>query len=165
MDGVSCGSWIANGGEILLIKAGGDERIWSLEFAKSAVAGCFSSANIARPLLQAGDSLLIYQGYDYDALMDISPRDASILWHTVRVPTIYLAENWPLRSVVISPDGRYVAVAGQRGLAHYSVTSGRWKTFDSEQMEQSFAIRGGMCWYQHILIAAVECDEGYEVTI
>jgi hypothetical protein len=79
------------------------------------------------------------------------------------MPTVYLVDNWPIRSVVISPDGRYVAIAGRRGLAHYSVNSGRWKTFTNESMEQGFMVRGGMCWYQHILIAAVEHDDLYEV--
>lgn len=79
------------------------------------------------------------------------------------MPPIYLIDNWPVKSVAISPDGRYVAIAGKRGLAHYSVNSGRWKTFVNETMEQSFHVRGGMCWYHHILVAAVECDDVYEV--
>ena len=81
------------------------------------------------------------------------------------MPPIYLIDNWPVKSVVISPDGRYVAIAGKRGLAHYSVNSGRWKTFVNEKMEHSFHVRGGMCWYHHILIAAVECDGVYEVSL
>jgi len=66
---------------------------------------------------------------------------------------------------VISPDGRYVAVAGRRGLAHYSVNSGRWKTFVNESMENEFVVRGGMCWYHHILIVAVETEEEYEIRL
>jgi hypothetical protein len=66
---------------------------------------------------------------------------------------------------VISADGRYVAVAGRRGLAHYSVNSGRWKTFEDPLMENEFTVRGGMCWYQHVLIAAIESSESHEVSL
>lgn len=160
--GVKEGSWIANGSEILLLASKGDDRIWSLEFAKSAVTGCFSCVNTARPLLQTNEQLFIYRGYDQDDFTMIS-HDASALWHTVQMPAVYLAQNWPIRMAVSSPDGRYVAVAGTKGLAHYSVNSGRWRTFANEQMEQEFVVRGGMCWYQHILIAAVESGDSYEV--
>jgi hypothetical protein len=162
LGGVKHGAWIANGGEILLLRNDGNECIWSLEFAKSAVVGCFSCVNTARPMLQTGEKLLIYRGYDQDDNTMIS-QDSSILWHPVQVPASYLANNWPIRSSVISPDGKYIAVAGTRGLAHYSVNSGRWKTYANEQMEQDFVVRGGMCWYQHILIAAVESHESYQV--
>ncbi|KAF8542696.1 RIC1-domain-containing protein [Trichophaea hybrida] len=164
LGGVKDGSWIANGGEILLLREDGNEFIWSLEFAKSAVAGCFSSVNTARPMLQTGEKLLIYRGYDQDDNTMIS-QDSSVLWHSIQVPASYLAENWPIRSSVISQDGRYVAVAGTRGLAHYSVNSGRWKTFADERMEQDFVVRGGMCWYQHILITAVESHDRYQLRL
>ncbi|KAI5818466.1 RIC1-domain-containing protein [Pyronema omphalodes] len=164
LGGVKYGAWIANGGEILLLRNQGDELIWSLEFVKSAIVGCFSSVNAARPMLQTGEQLLIYRGYDQDDNTMIS-QDSSVLWHSVQVPASYLAENWPIRSSVISPDGRYVSVAGTRGLAHYSVNSGRWKTFTDARMEQDFTVRGGMCWFQHILIAAVECHDRYQLRL
>jgi len=159
---VKAGAWVANGGEILILRQGGDERIWSLEFARSSSAGFFSSTNTARPMLQTGEKLLIYRGYDQDDNTMIS-QDPSVLWNTVQVPAVYLADNWPIRISVMSPDGRYVAVAGTRGLAHYSANSGRWKTFVNEHMEKDFIVRGGMCWYQHILIAAVESNDTYQV--
>lgn len=164
LSGVRDGSWLPSGGEILLTKQGGSDKLWALEFARSAVTGCFSSANIARAVLQTSEKILIYRGYDQSDIAAIC-HETSVLWHHVQMPTVYLVDNWPVRAVVISPDGRYVAIAGRRGLAHYSVNSGRWKTFVNEAMEQEFAVRGGMCWYQHILIAAVECDETYEVSV
>lgn len=115
-------------------------------------------------MLQTSEKILIYRGYDQSDIAAIC-QETSVLWHHVQMPTVYLVDNWPVRAVVISPDGRYVAIAGRRGLAHYSVNSGRWKTFVNEAMEQEFVVRGGMCWYQHILIAAVECDETYEVSV
>ena len=104
---------------------------------------------------------MVYRGYELPQLQPIS-ADAS-LWHHVQIPLAFLANQRPLRCAVISSDGRYVALAGRRGLAHYSVSSGRWKTFSDSEVENAFVVRGGMCWYQHILIAAVETNENHEV--
>lgn len=153
-------SWL-NGGLELLITGQNDDRIWILGMARSAVTGCYSTANISRTLLQSSSSLMVYRGYDLPDLTTIS-ADSS-LWHHVQIPAAYLSNQKPIRCAVISQDGRYVAVAGRRGLAHYSVNSGRWKTFDDLNAEDTFAVRGGMCWYQHVLIVAVETDEHHEV--
>lgn len=160
LTGVRDGSWLSGGSEILLLGQD-DDRLWVLDMARSATTSFFSSANISRILLQTYSGLMVYRGYDLPDLTAIS-ADSS-LWQHVQIPGSYLLNQGPIRSVAISPDGRYIAVAGRRGLAHYSVNSGRWKTFDDPQAESAFALRGGMCWYQHILIAAVEADETYEV--
>lgn len=151
------GVWLGNGCEILL--AGDDDRLWLLEFARSAVTGCYASANISRTILQTSTSIMVYQGYDVSDLASIS-AEAS-LWHTAQIPSSYLVNQWPIRCSVVSTDGRYVAVAGRRGLAHYSVSSGRWKTFLDDDMENEFQVRGGMCWHGHILVAAVESGDAY----
>lgn len=158
--GVRDGSWLSGGSEILLLGQH-DDRLWVLDMARSATTSLFSSANISRTLLQTYCGLMVYRGSDLPDLTAIS-ADSS-LWHHVKIPDSYLLNQGPMRSAVISPDGRYIAVAGRRGLAHYSVNSGRWKTFDDPQAESAFTLRGGMCWYQHILIAAVEAGENYEV--
>ncbi|ROT37019.1 RIC1-domain-containing protein [Sodiomyces alkalinus F11] len=155
-------AWLGNGSELFLISSQ-HEAIWSLEIARSAVAGCYNSANLARTVLQTSTSVMIYRGYNLPDLASISAEPS--LWHTTRIPAAYLLNQWPIRHTVISPDGRYVAVAGRHGLAHYSVNSGRWKTFASETMENEFLVRGGMCWYQHILVAAVEVNKTYELRL
>lgn len=160
LSGVYEGSWL-NGGLNILLTSQNDDRLWLLEMAKSAVTSCFSAANISRTMLLTNTSIMVYRGYDLPVLETIS-ADAS-LWHHVPIPAMYLANQRPIRSAVISPDGRYVAIAGRRGLAHHSVTSGRWKTFTDIEAENAFVVRGGMCWYQHILIAAVETDDSHEV--
>ena len=154
--------WIGGGAELLML-GGNDNRLFVLEMARSAVTGCFSSANVSRSLMQTSTGFMIYRGYDLPDLTTIS-ADVS-LWHHVQIPSAYLVDQWPIRSAVISNDGRYVAIAGKRGLAHYSVHSGRWKMFDDPFIENEFTVRGGMCWFQHVLIAAVECRESYEVCI
>lgn len=155
--GVRGGAWLGNGSEIMLV--GQDDRLWVLEMARSAVTGCFAAANISRTILQTTSSIMVYQGYDVPDMTSIS-AEAS-LWHIAQIPSSYLVDQWPMRCSVISPDGRYVAVAGRRGLAHYSVNSGRWKTFVNENMENEFQVRGGMCWHRHILIAAIEAGDAY----
>ena len=162
LQGVHDASWLSGGSEILLSRHD-DDRLWLLELAKSAVTTCFSAANVSRTVLFTNSSLMVYRGFDLSAETTIS-ADAS-LWHHVQIPATYLASQRPIRSVVTSPDGRYVAIAGRRGLAHYSVGSGRWRTFDNVQAENAFVVRGGMCWYQHILIAAVETDDYHELRL
>jgi hypothetical protein len=162
LTGVKDGFWMGGGSQLLLLGPA-DNRLWVLDVARSAVAGCFSSANVARSLLQTHAGFMIYRGYDLPDIGSLSLENG--LWHNVQIPAAYLHTQWPIRSAVISTDGRYVAVAGRRGLAHYSVTSGRWKTFDDPSMEDLFTVRGGMCWYQHVLIAAVESNDGFQVRV
>ncbi|EEQ90413.2 hypothetical protein RJZ56_001996 [Blastomyces dermatitidis] len=162
LTGVSMGSWIG-GGSYIILTAPEDSHIWVLETARSALTGCFSSANMARALLQTGTEIILYRGHDLPDLTTISGKD--YLWHHAQYPPAYLHAQWPIRSCIVSQDGRYVAIAGRRGLAHYSVQSGRWKTFDDPKAENSFAVQGGLCWYGHILIAAVECDNSYELRL
>ncbi|KAL1853008.1 WD40 repeat protein [Paecilomyces lecythidis] len=162
LTGVSIGCWIGGGSDLILSRPN-DRRIWVLETARSALTGCFSSANLARALLQTGSEVILYRGHDLPDLMTISGKDS--LWHHAQYPPGYLHSQWPIRSSVVSQDGRYIAIAGRRGLAHYSVSSGRWKTFDDPNQENAFAVRGGMCWYGHILIAAVDNEGSYELRL
>lgn len=158
--GISTASWTAGGSEILLTSPG-DHRIWRLEFLRSAAAGCFSCANLMRALFQTPTELIMYRGHDLPDLTSISGQPS--LWHHAQYPAAYYQSHGPIRCSVISQDGCYAAIAGRRGLAHYSVQSGRWKTFADSNEEKAFAVRGGMCWFNHILIAATESDSSYEL--
>ncbi|CAK4031574.1 related to DUF1339 domain [Lecanosticta acicola] len=160
--GVKSAFWLGGGCELALLPIA-DNQVWILDIARNSTAACFSPANISRGLLHSSNNVMLYRGHEVPDVTSL-PSDVP-LWQTVQVPSSYLVHQWPLKAAVISPDGKYVAVAGRRGLAHYSVTSGRWKTFDDPQAEHEFSVRGGMCWYQHILIAAVEADNRYEVRL
>jgi hypothetical protein len=162
--GVKDGFWLGGGSQIVLHGHNVDDELWVVDMARSAIVGNFSSANVSRSLLQTSNGFMLYKGYD---LPDLSTMSSDVgLWHHVDVPLIYLTRQWPIRNAVISNDGRYVAVAGRRGLAHYSVNSGRWKTFDDLPAESDFTVRGGMCWHHHVLIAAVETSyDTYELRI
>jgi RAB6A-GEF complex partner protein 1 len=160
LSSISTASWTAGGSELLLTSQD-DHRIWRLEFSRSAAASCFSCANLMRALFQTPTELIMYRGHDLPDLTSIS-GEAS-LWHHAQFPAGYLFKHGPIRCTIVSPDGRYAAIAGRRGLAHYSVQSGRWKIFADPDEENSFSVRGGMCWFNHILLVATESDGSYEL--
>lgn len=162
LSGVLDAAWVGGASELLLVSRS-HEAVWLLEMARSAVTGCYSAANLFRTVLQTTSGVMIYRGYDLPDLTSISAEP--FLWHTARIPATYLLNQWPIRCTVISSDGRYVAVAGRRGLAHYSISSGRWKAFGNEAAENEFLVRGGMCWYQNILVAAVEANRSHEIRL
>jgi WD40 repeat protein len=160
--GISTANWTSGGSEILLTSRN-DDRIWTLGWSRSAAVGCFACSNFVRALLQTPSEVIIYRGHDMPDLTSIS-NEAS-LWLHAPFPQPYMHGQWPIKSCVISQDGRYVAIAGRRGLAHYSVQSGRWKTFANPVAENSFAVRGGMAWFGHVLIAATESEGSYELRL
>lgn len=162
LHGVKDGFWIGGGCEMALLSRT-DNRLFFMEIARNAATGSLSPANISRGLLHASNCVILYKGHDVADLTAL-PSDVS-LWQTIQVPNVYLASQWPIKLAVVSSDGKYVAVAGRRGLAHYSVASGRWKTFDDPVAEDDFAVRGGMCWHQHFAIAAVEAGKRYQVRV
>ncbi|KAL1920513.1 uncharacterized protein VTP21DRAFT_890 [Calcarisporiella thermophila] len=129
-------------------------HLYSLPFAKSTVTCQHNHNNVKRGFLQTEDCLMIYTGAEHRDIHTIDPD--AIVWRCIPIPVMYIADNWPIRYACISPDGRYIAVAGRRGLAHFSVVSGRWKMFGNQQQEREFFCRGGLLWHRQILIAACE---------
>lgn len=140
-----------------------DNQLFLLPFCKSAVAGQHSPDNTRFAFYQTDDSLHVYRGADQTDLTAITPE--SDVWQHIKIPQPYLAANWPVRYAAISADGNLIAVAGRRGLAHYSSTSGRWKLHKSLAQEQSFLVRGGMQWFQHVLIAACDAAGEYQLRL
>jgi RAB6A-GEF complex partner protein 1 len=159
---VKSANWTSGGSEMLLTTSN-DHRIWKLQMSRSAAVGCFSCANLVRALLQTPSELTIYRGHEMPDLTSIS-NDAS-LWHHAQYPAGYVQNQAPIKSAVVSQDGRYIAVAGRRGLAHYSLQSQRWIVFDDGNVENSFAVRGGMCWFNHVLAVATEHANGYDLRL
>ena len=82
----------------------------------------------------------------------------------MKIPLDYLAMNWPIRYSAISVDGRLIAVAGRRGLIHFSTSSGRWKLFEDSVQEQAFSVRGGLLWFHHVLVAAVDVAKSFQAS-
>ena len=160
LGGIADSAWLTGGSDLLFLSPN-DNQLWILEMARSAVTSCHSAANVAHTFLLTNTHLMVHRG-QAAGMLDITSSDGSP-WQYVQIPALYLSSQKPIRCAVISPDGRYIAVAGRRGLAHFSLNSGRWKLFDDFEAENSFVVRGGMCWYQHILVAAVETEGHHEV--
>lgn len=160
------------------------QQLSAVPFAKSATTGIHSPDNTRYAFLQMDDKVLVYRGADQPDMSVINPE--SDVWQQIKVgfplflkhgmmdmvteahhqiPPAYMATNWPVRYASISSDGKLVAIAGRRGLTHYSLTSGKWKLFQDERAEQDFAVRGGMLWFHHVLVVATEINKTYEIRL
>ncbi|OSX67794.1 hypothetical protein POSPLADRAFT_1042987 [Postia placenta MAD-698-R-SB12] len=131
-----------------------DGQLFVIPFAKSASTGQHSPDNTQYAFLQMDDRVLVYRGADQPDMSVINPE--SDVWQHIKIPQAYLSANWPIRYSALSADGRLIAIAGRRGLVHYSTTSGRWKMFSDDLQEQAFVVKGGLLWFHHVLIAAVD---------
>ncbi len=162
LDFVCDAAWLCNGTELVFV-TGLDTVLWVIQLARSPLVSSLFAENIERPYLISNELIHVYRGHNTSEA-DVINQDA-VLWRDIRIPSEYLADNYPIRYSCISADGRYLAVAGRRGLAHISLHSDRWKVFINDSMEQDFSVRGGMSWYHHILIAAVEADDFFEIRL
>ncbi|THH02492.1 hypothetical protein EW026_g342 [Hermanssonia centrifuga] len=142
---------------------GTDGQLFVLPFAKSATTAQHSPDNTQYAFLQMDDRVLVYRGTDQPDMSVINPE--SDVWQRIKIPQSYLSANWPIRYSALSADGRLIAIAGRRGLVHYSSTSGRWKIFADDRQEQAFAVRGGLLWFHHVLIAAVDVSKTYQIRL
>ncbi|ORZ10211.1 RIC1-domain-containing protein [Absidia repens] len=132
-------------------------HLYILPFAKSALTSFHNSDNARRGLLQMDDRLLLYNnGGDYQENNTNTIDPDAVAWTHILYPSMYITEHWPIRYASISSDGKFIAVAGKRGLAHFSTLSNRWKLFGNQQQEQQILVRGGLVWYKNILIVACE---------
>ncbi|KAF8139997.1 RIC1-domain-containing protein [Boletus edulis] len=133
-----------------------DGQMFILPFAKSATTCQHSPDNTRYAFLQMDDRALVYRGADQPDMSVINPE--SDVWQHIKIPQSYLASNWPIRYSALSNDGRLVAVAGRRGLIHYSSTV-------RVAQEQAFAVKGGLLWFHHVLIAAVEVSKSFQIRL
>ncbi|KAJ4499110.1 RIC1-domain-containing protein [Lentinula lateritia] len=140
-----------------------DEQLFVIPFAKSATTGQHSPDNTRYAFLQLEDRALVYRGADQPDISIINPE--SDVWQHIKVPQSYLAANWPIRYSSLSSDGRLIAIAGRRGLVHYSASSGRWKLFTDPVQEQAFSVQGGLLWFHHVLVAAVEISKTHQIRL
>ncbi|KAJ7596719.1 RIC1-domain-containing protein [Mycena floridula] len=167
MYGVSRLFWAPDNFELVMLARPGprdrDHQLYTIPFAKSATTGQQSPDNTRYAFLQLDDRALVYRGADQPDMSVINPE--SDVWQHIKIPQQYLAANWPIRYSSLSTDGRLIAMAGRRGLVHYSSTSGRWKLFADELQEQAFTVKGGLVWFHHVLIAAVELSKSYQIRL
>ncbi|KAG9037462.1 hypothetical protein FRB95_005401 [Tulasnella sp. JGI-2019a] len=171
MFGVSSLLWMPGNLELLVLSGSGTDstdsdvggELFAIPFAKSAITGQQAPDNTRYAFLQMDDCVLVYRGADQPDMSVINPE--SDVWQHIKIPLAYMSTNWPTRYACISADGRLIAIAGRRGLVHYSTASGRWKMFQDEGQEQAFVVRGGMVWFHHVLIAGVEASRSHQVRL
>ncbi|WFD08571.1 WD40 repeat protein [Malassezia vespertilionis] len=158
MFGVRSAFWGPGGTELFVVStsAESDALVYCIPFVKSASATQMVPDQASVALALSDDSVFIYRGSEQRESSLIAPENDA--WRHVPLPAAYLTVHWPIRYATLSSDGRFVAIAGRQGLAHFSCASGRWKLYESAAQEQSFFVRGGMLWFQHVLIAACDCD-------
>lgn len=129
--------------------------VYILPFLKAASTAQLMPAETDGCFLVGDTGAYIYRGNEQsDAGLLMPDND---IWRHVPFPPEYLTWQWPIRYAAQSSDGRFLAIAGRRGLAHYSTVSGHWKMFEVASQALSFCVRGGMVWFQHVLIAACDC--------
>ncbi|OCF41006.1 hypothetical protein I317_05206 [Kwoniella heveanensis CBS 569] len=157
--------WTPGNLELFVLRPGQDQgpQIEVISFVKSATTSQQSPDNTRYAFLQMDDRVLVYRGADQPDMSVINPE--SDVWQSIKIPAAYIASNWPLRYASISSDGKLIAVAGRKGLTHYSASSGRWKLFPDERQEREFTVRGGLLWFHHVLIAAVDVDKTHQLRL
>ena len=160
LGGIKMCIWSFNGDSVFMVP-NDCSRIWVLSMLKWNASVDFAQDNLQRPILYTDSQLMLYSGQEQSDLTTID-RDA-LLWLHVPLPASYISDNWPMRFVSSSTDGKYIAVSGIRGLAHYSLYSGRWKLFSEDYMDREFTVKGGLLWYGHIIIAGVDTEYSHEI--
>ncbi|XP_026091145.1 guanine nucleotide exchange factor subunit RIC1 isoform X1 [Carassius auratus] len=75
-------------------------------------------------------------------------------WQVVQIHSTYLETNWPIRFAAIDWSGQCVAVAGRRGIAHYSLYTRKWKLFGNVTQEQNMSVTGGLAWWNDFVVVA-----------
>ncbi|KAG6891075.1 hypothetical protein C0995_014164 [Termitomyces sp. Mi166 len=151
------------GGRCLASGFGVDDLVDEDRFQDAFMYGVRNLDNTRYAFLQMDDRALVYRGADQPDMSVINPE--ADVWQHIKIPQSYLATNWPIQYSSLSNDGRLIAIAGRRGLIHYSSTSGRWKMFNDEQQEQAFIVKGGLLWFHHVLIAAVQVSKTYQIRL
>uniref|UniRef100_A0A9J7X487 Protein RIC1 homolog n=1 Tax=Cyprinus carpio carpio TaxID=630221 RepID=A0A9J7X487_CYPCA len=155
--------------------AEGDEKlqqagILQFQFIKSALTVNPCTSNQEQVLLHGEDRLYLTCGDPTQAhnIPDKSPsRDTSTPlsqglstllghkhWQVVQIHSTYLETNWPIRFAAIDWSGQCVAVAGRRGIAHYSLYTRKWKLFGNVTQEQNMTVTGGLAWWNDFVVVA-----------
>lgn len=139
-----------------------------LQFIKSSLAVNRCMTNHIHLLLQGEDRLYLNPEESSVQVFGSSPslpqQPPSISptafvgnkqWHVMHIPHTYLMHNWPIRYAAMSMSGHNVAVAGKTGLAHYSLSSRKWKLFGNETQERDMVVTsGGLTWWRDFICVA-----------
>ncbi|XP_078485416.1 guanine nucleotide exchange factor subunit RIC1 isoform X1 [Ciona intestinalis] len=75
-------------------------------------------------------------------------------WTVVQFPINYLPSNWPIRFTAVDESGCCLAIAGNYGLAHYTIVSRKWKVFGNVMQEKDMVVTGGLTWWKEFIVVA-----------
>uniref|UniRef100_A0A674PMS1 Protein RIC1 homolog n=1 Tax=Takifugu rubripes TaxID=31033 RepID=A0A674PMS1_TAKRU len=131
--------------------------ILQFHFIKSALTVNPCTSNQEQVLLHGEDRLYLTCG-DATPVSGASDTHSTLLghkhWHVVQIHSTYLESNWPIRFAAIDAAGQCMAVAGRRGLAHYSLFTRKWKLFGNITQEQNMTVTGGLAWWKDFVMVA-----------
>jgi hypothetical protein len=127
------------------------------QFVKASIAANMNLSSCQKIILQGADRILILatRGKDLNELA----------WKHFSLPIVYSQDNWPIRHVSVSPDGGYIAVAGQKGFVLQNVATGAWSLFGDRMEEQAISCIS-IAWFRNLLVTAVynETMKTHQVT-
>ncbi|KAK9497227.1 hypothetical protein O3M35_004585 [Rhynocoris fuscipes] len=167
--------WSAEGYQLWMVKKVETERdddtedcVIQLGFVKSAVTVNPCNSHQNHLCLQGEDRLYINLGVGLSQVYtrmskNNAGRDSPLSftsslvdskqWIVVQIPSIYSATNWPIRYTCINTIGDKISVAGRTGLAHYSMSSHKWRLFGNESEERDMIVSGGLAWWNDYIVA------------
>ncbi|KAI9298994.1 hypothetical protein K502DRAFT_322593 [Neoconidiobolus thromboides FSU 785] len=150
--------WNSNDNELLIISNKNEEtkgKIYSLNFELLNSMNYHTDNNIKFPILFDNNQIKM-QFFEQTELGSINPN---ALAHVSQIPLIYAMDNFPIKFVSANKDGTHIAIAGQHGLAHYSLISKKWKWFNQHNQEQSIICLGGIIWFKQSIIIGCKIDD------
>lgn len=75
-------------------------------------------------------------------------------WMVINLPQTYLNAQYPIRYATIDRECKNLAIAGNKGLALYSITADKWKFFAKKSHEDNFSICGDIIWWRAYLVGS-----------
>eukprot|EP00002_Diphylleia_rotans_P008762 TRINITY_DN1874_c0_g1_i4.p1 TRINITY_DN1874_c0_g1~~TRINITY_DN1874_c0_g1_i4.p1 ORF type:complete len:1115 (+),score=149.97 TRINITY_DN1874_c0_g1_i4:53-3397(+) len=139
-NGILCTAWTAGGHQLVVVPE------------QSSTAGIMIIYSLIRTHHQKDGSHIFL--YGDSCLYYVNPTGISsgnLSLQQVQVPEEYLAFNWPIRTISLSPDGSMVAVIGSKGFALHLIARGKWRLFGNQLQEKSISVIS-MFWAKRIIL-------------
>lgn len=152
--GVSCLTWSPDGYELYFSENNSHKQMLELSFLKNSLS--LMNLNYS--------NVIMLQGTDRLLQLKKRGKDGEFKFHHLQLPRSYIHNNFPVRLVSCSVDGKYFAVAGMRGFLVYTVSMAKWIKFYSYKGTLNFTCLG-FCWKSNMIIALVHNldDDTYEI--
>lgn len=157
--GVAALSWSADGYQLVCAESRSARRLVEIQLATPC-----QSCRAAAPQWRGVQALM-----SADRIFLVDPSAASShgpegglakrpVPHLL-LPPSYVAANWPLRHVALSPDGDYIAGAGARGLVLYGTRRRHWRVFGDISQERALRVQH-LLWVSGVVGLCNSRDSG-----